>query len=120
MTSLPEFFAWLDGYCENIERAPSEKQWKRVIGKINEVRGLPPPTQQQETNVVPIAPLVESSVQAVSTKALERSWLSEVEAHLLMGGVADPVGAMRDVRIDLNVSAESVAKQIIERERQAA
>lgn len=39
MTDLKRFLAWFDGYSENIEGAPSEKQWARIkeeIGKISE------------------------------------------------------------------------------------
>lgn len=35
-----EFLIWVDGYCENIEAVPTEKQWKRFMGKIAELAEL--------------------------------------------------------------------------------
>lgn len=36
------FFAWFDGYIENMDGSPpSEKQWKRILEKLNELRRAP-------------------------------------------------------------------------------
>lgn len=31
------FFAWFQGYTEDIDGAPSERQWKRIKGQIDEL-----------------------------------------------------------------------------------
>ena len=35
--NMSEFKAWFDGFTENIDGAPSAKQWKRITEQIAEV-----------------------------------------------------------------------------------
>jgi hypothetical protein len=33
-----EFLLWFDGYCENIEAAPTDKQWARIKAAVDSIR----------------------------------------------------------------------------------
>lgn len=35
--NLNEFKAWFEGYTEEIKKAPTQKQWKRICEKLEEV-----------------------------------------------------------------------------------
>ena len=37
--TLAEFKAWFEGYAENIEGAPSAKQWKLIKARVKEIDG---------------------------------------------------------------------------------
>jgi len=39
--NLQEFKAWFDGFTENLEAAPSAKQWKRVKEQVAKIDGAP-------------------------------------------------------------------------------
>jgi hypothetical protein len=39
MMTPQEFRAWFDGYCENIENKPSQKQWDRIKSRVGEMDG---------------------------------------------------------------------------------
>lgn len=34
-----EFKAWFDGFCENLEGTPNEKQWQKIIEKVEDLDG---------------------------------------------------------------------------------
>jgi len=56
--SWRDFQIWFEGFSENIEGSPSEKQWERVCKRIADVSGgpdVPAPVQA----VVPAAPPAE-------------------------------------------------------------
>lgn len=36
--ALADFLSWFDGFSENIETAPNEKQWARVKERIAKIR----------------------------------------------------------------------------------
>lgn len=38
MTTLREFLCWFEGISENIEGAPTEKQWARISQKLSELK----------------------------------------------------------------------------------
>jgi hypothetical protein len=42
--NLNEFKAWFEGFCENIEHLPGERQWKRVVEKVGKIEDAPPAT----------------------------------------------------------------------------
>ena len=121
MTTFPELFAWLDGYCENIENAPTPKQWQRILSRLNEVRGLPPP-QKQDGNVVQIPGPIAEMPQVVPDSMREESWRNEVEATLVMGGLGDPqvMAAMAELKVDLGRSATAVAQSLLSQWKDAA
>lgn len=40
--TLSEFKAWFEGYTDGMdEKAPSEKQWKKIKAKVSEITGTP-------------------------------------------------------------------------------
>jgi hypothetical protein len=38
--TLQEFKSWFDGFTENIEKIPSQKQWKRIQERVAEIDGV--------------------------------------------------------------------------------
>lgn len=36
-----EFKAWFDGFCEAFDKAPTQKQWARIKGRVAEIDGKP-------------------------------------------------------------------------------
>lgn len=55
--TLQEFKSWLEGFSENIEGAPSTKQWERIQEQIQKVRAYP------AVNPSPIEYLVPNSTE---------------------------------------------------------
>lgn len=51
---LPTFLAWFEGFAENIDEAPTEKQWGRIKERIKQLQSapagypFPPPPEQAE------------------------------------------------------------------------
>lgn len=39
--TLAEFKAWFEGYTEDMDKAPTEKQWKRIKKRVAEIDGTP-------------------------------------------------------------------------------
>lgn len=39
--NLQEFKAWFDGFTENLEAAPTAKQWKRIKEQVSAIDGAP-------------------------------------------------------------------------------
>ena len=39
--TLSEFKAWFEGFTENIDGKPNEKQWKRIKARVKEIDGTP-------------------------------------------------------------------------------
>lgn len=39
--NLSEFKAWFEGYTEAMEGRPTEKQWKRIQGRVKEIKDAP-------------------------------------------------------------------------------
>lgn len=37
--TLSEFKAWFDGFTEDMDGAPTEKQWERIKGRVGEITG---------------------------------------------------------------------------------
>ena len=40
MSQLSEFFAWCEGFCENIDKEPNAKQWKTLRAKLSDMAKL--------------------------------------------------------------------------------
>lgn len=40
--NLQEFKAWFEGFTENLDGPPSERQWKRIVEKIGKIADAPP------------------------------------------------------------------------------
>lgn len=38
--TLAEFKAWFEGFTEDMDGAPSEKQWKRIKARVKEIDGV--------------------------------------------------------------------------------
>lgn len=34
-----EFKAWFDGFCEGVDKLPTEKQWERIKERVKEING---------------------------------------------------------------------------------
>lgn len=109
MADVKEFLSWFSGFAENIEGAPTEKQWERVKAKIAELEvpvyagaPFPPPPV-----VTPPAPL------AKPTNATQ--WRAQYQGALIELG-ADMESAKEfaaSVPVDLNVSPKAQAEQDI-------
>lgn len=41
--TLSEFKAWFEGFTENIDGRPSEKQWARICKRMKDIDGSPTP-----------------------------------------------------------------------------
>ena len=39
--TLQEFKAWFEGFSENIDGAPTDKQWKKIKAKVGEIDNTP-------------------------------------------------------------------------------
>lgn len=104
MTELREFMAWFSGYVENIDGAPNQKQWGRILSRIRELeeQGRAPRQEAAPANVNP--------VQVAAVAAKEASWLAQVEGELMVRNAPPHVldRVMAGIDIDL-AEAPSVA-----------
>lgn len=42
--NLAEFKAWFEGFTENLDGAPTERQWVRIREKVGQIKDAPPVT----------------------------------------------------------------------------
>lgn len=114
MIDLRQFMSWFEGYSENIEDAPTPKQWARIKARIAEIDPASTATTQEAKPVL-IAPPVVSPPQVVSLDAKRASWLAEFEATLLMENVAPHIadGMLASVKVDFDAKAADVARRML-------
>ena len=85
MSDLAHFLSWFEGYAENIEEAPTAKQWGRIREKIE---ALSARKATAETSAA--AALPKSAAEPrVHTKA---SWIAAYKAEMIDRGI-DPDSA---------------------------
>lgn len=116
MMDLKQFMAWFEGYSENIEEAPTPKQWARIKARIADIdTASTVPDAGQEAKPVLIAPPVVSPPQVVSLDAKRASWLAEFEATLMMENVAPHIAdeMLASVTVDFDAKAADVARRML-------
>ena len=70
MSSFHDFLTWFDGWSENIEGQPSEKQWARLCAKVADVRAVQPAPEPAAIRVQ--APVVASHADDEIEPEMER------------------------------------------------
>ncbi len=99
--TLRRFLDWFEGYAENIDKCPTEKQWQRIVSKIADLQSAP-----DEAVVANHA--TSEPVGGAGTTAW---WKNQVLAALEEQGY-DPESArevMAMIPIDLNADPQAVA-----------
>lgn len=111
-TAFHDFLTWFDGWSENIETVPTERQWGRLKEKLAEVRAAGPAPAAAavivaERNGVqtapglppvdeggPIRPRKEKTATPVPVRA---TWLAKFKGHLMDQYGYDPESAQEMV-----------------------
>lgn len=55
MSTFHDFLVWFDGWAENIEERPTEKQWQRLRDKVSKIAAAEPAQPVHEVSA-PAAP----------------------------------------------------------------
>lgn len=120
MSSLPEFLAWFDGFSENIEGAPTEKQWTRIKERIARLA----PSEALSTLQPRTAPVVAQIMAAaapdpaIAAKSMldlkEASRRNEVLSFLYIDGASPDLIERVEGGCDLpSGTAEAAAKMLM-------
>lgn len=127
MSDLPSFLAWFEGYAENINGRPTQKQWDRVVTKIKAIRA---PVMREEAPVTrsvapaPSAALAQDQAPDPFAKpppsepATEEEWIAQyIEALVDLGLDEDSAkddAVSRDA--DMRRSPQDVARETATRD----
>lgn len=99
--SLRRFLDWFEGYAENIDKCPNDKQWQRIVSKITELQSAP-----QES-----AAVEQAQAEPIGGAGTTAWWKKQVLAELEEQGY-DPESAkevLAMIPIDLNADPQAVA-----------
>lgn len=83
MSALRDFRIWFDGWVENIEQCPTQKQWERLRDRILALDTTAQPEPQQAV-IAPVAPHTPAPTKA--------TWITRFKATLIDRGY-DPESA---------------------------
>ena len=101
--SLRDFLNWFEGFAENIEAAPTAKQWQRIVATIADLQSAPAEAEAVVAN--------HATTEPVGGAGTTAWWKSQVLAALEEQGY-DPESArevMAMIPIDLNADPQAVA-----------
>ena len=112
MSGFHDFLTWFDGWSENIETQPTEKQWIRLRAKVAEVRNAEPAPQQvfipgQVLQVSPPPPPVKNEAwwrAQFMEKVLEMGWDPE-SGHDALSDYMKRIGSINYEADDPRVAA---------------
>lgn len=96
MSTFHDFLVWFDGWSENIEKQPNEKQWKRLCAKVAEMRAVEPvpaAVPSVPPHGWPAVPAQSTQPAAPKQPSNEREWMSQFKAHLVEESGMDPESA---------------------------
>lgn len=88
MSTFHDFLVWFDGWAENIDGTPTEKQWTRLKAKVAEVRSATPQPAAvivHERNGVQTAGPLPPAEPRKPTNL--REWKAEFTGRLIEQGV---------------------------------
>lgn len=111
MNALRDFLNWFDGFQENIETAPSEKQWGRVRERIEALRAADAASPSPPVPPIPQAALVPTSNPTPRTSEI---WLAAAKKALEDMG-CDPDTAremLPEFTVDLDIEPSDAAKEV--------
>ena len=121
MSDLPSFLAWFEGYAENINGRPTQKQWDRIVSKIKAIRA---PVMRAEAPVMRSAAPAQEEVPDPFAKppprepANEEEWMTQYIEALVDCGLdedsAKDDAVSRDA--DMRRSPQDVARETAARE----
>jgi hypothetical protein len=52
MTELRDFLNWFDGFAENIDKTPNQKQWDKIKQRVAELKAVPSTSSDAAVNTV--------------------------------------------------------------------
>lgn len=94
MSEITSFLDWFDGFCENLTKQPTPKQWARVVDRINQLRALEP-TKTISSEALRAAEEARAMAPKPQPKAkptTQSQWISQYTSALETLGV-DPESA---------------------------
>jgi len=105
--SLRDFLNWFEGFSDNIEKAPTERQWGKIVAKIADLRSAP----ADEAVVAQSA-----TTEPIGGAGTTAWWKSQVLAALEEQGY-DPESArevLASITVDLNADPQTVAARAVQ------
>lgn len=109
MSNLQRFLDWFEGYDENIEGAPTPKQWERIRLKIADLSA----TIGDEPEVRATASRAHEEELAPKKPKTTAQWTAQAKAFLIEHGF-DPESAdavLEDVTPDLSLDPIAIARE---------
>ena len=104
--SLRDFMNWFEGFSENIEDAPTPKQWEKIKDRLSLLKDC----GEAQFITVPVPGELDPNVGGTHTTAI---WRKKVKASLEELGY-DPDSAMEvlaTIPTDLNADPGAIARQ---------
>jgi len=106
MNDLRDFLNWFEGFSENIEKCPNEKQWGKIRERITALRTAP-----QDTTVFPagLTYMPRVSSDGAGTKPAEPPRAAVIHPFII-----DREGYARNGRTNARVKASDVTDGIFD------
>lgn len=108
MNDIQRFFAWFEGFVENIESQPTPEQWSKVKDKILSLANI----NLEAAAMVPQAMQTPKPAEALIRPTNATQWTAQYQGHLIELG-ADMETArdfVSEVTVDLSRLPRDVAK----------
>ena len=110
MNPLHDFLTWFDGWAENIDKAPTAKQWERTKAKVEQTRAIAPGAVSQVSPAAAPAPPPPPAKPTTPT-----AWKAQYQGALMELGL-DPESAKeyaQGVAVAMDRSPAAVAKETL-------
>lgn len=116
MSDLKDFLNWFAGYAENIEKAPTAKQWQRITAKVKALSESHASAEvRRHAGDIGMA-LPDAPVHRGDSKPTTKTaWKAQYQAALIEGGCDDETAAdfANDAKVDLSVAPKDAAAETL-------
>lgn len=108
MASLNDFLNWFAGYAENIEKAPTAKQWQRIVAKVEELNDARAAGEPERAVAnAPSPPQPRGDAKPTTATA----WKAQYQGALIEGGCDEETAKdfVSEVKVDLSTPPKEAA-----------
>lgn len=114
---LNDFLNWFSGYAENIEKAPTAKQWSRIVAKVKDlsVSHASSEVQRTVTDLAASSPVAAPAPRGDAKPTTATAWKSQYQAALIEGGCDDETASdfTNDVKVDMSTPPRDAAAETL-------
>ena len=115
-SSLNDFLNWFAGYAENIDKAPTAKQWARIVAKVKDLQAAHASGEVERIERSVSAPAQTAAPAVRDAKPTTQSaWKAQFQAALIEGGCDDETARdfAGDVAVDMSKSPRDAAAETL-------